>query len=174
MESPKLSLSEKIASIASVANIFIALLMFEVITAPTYQTILSIIFNNGLVLIFFIVSTYLAVGRDVQAFTEHPNRIYVFARIITPAVGIIFFAGNIATNTGFAVFFANAGGIAASLVMVVFGAVDEIRNHSEVEVEEPDVSAEELERILVEENQKNCAPKHSAEAVVHRVETCEH
>src|SRR5271157_1070164 len=173
MGSSQFSVSEKIASLSSLANVFIALIMFEVIS-PTYHTITSILFNNGLVLIFFIVGTYLAFGRDVQAFTEHPNRIYVFARIVAPAIGIFFFAENIATYTGFAAFFANVGGIATSLATVIFGAIDEIRNHSGPDaIEEPDIAAQELERILAEEEQKKLACKTGAEAVIHRVQTCE-
>ncbi len=158
---------------ASVASMFLALLMFELIT-PTYRTITSLLFNNGAVLIMFIVGTYWAFGRDVKAFTEHQDRIYVFARIIVPAMGLAFFGENLATYVGFGPFFANLAGIAACLMVIVFGALEEIRDHPHVEEAHPveEIAAQELRNIMTNEQKKKVVskdeePSRECETLVH-------
>ncbi len=150
---------------ASVASIFLALLMFELIT-PTYRTVTSLLFNNGTVLIMFMVGTYWAFGRDVKAFTEHQDRIYVFARIIVPGMGLAFFGENLATYVGFEPFFSNLAGIAACLLVIVFGAFEEIRDHPHT-AEEPlpveDVATQELRNIVAEEQKKKIVSKEEEE-----------
>ncbi len=158
--------------IGSLASIFLALLMFELVT-PTYETITSLLFNNGSVLIMFIIGTYWSFGRDVKAFTEHLDRIYVFARIIVPGMGLAFFGENLATYVGFGPFFANLGGIAACLITIVFGAIEEIRDHPHEEAQPVETVAEqELRNIQAEGQKKKLAakeeePSRECETLVH-------
>ncbi len=146
--------------VGSATSIFMALLMFELIV-PAYSTITSLLFNNGVVLIMFIIGTYWSFGRDVKAFTEHIDRIYIFARIIVPAMGLAFFGENLATYVGFGPFFANLAGIAGCLITIVFGAAEEIRDHPhEAEVQPvEDIASQELRNILVEGQKKKIVPK---------------
>jgi hypothetical protein len=133
--------------IASLASIFIALLMFELII-PTYRTFTSLLFNNGTVIILLIIGTYWAFGRDVKAFTEHPGRIYAFAR-------------NLATYAGFGPFFGNLAGIATCLLTIIFGALAEISDHPTAE-ETPqaeDIATQELRIIMTTEQQKKLISK---------------
>src|SRR4030042_6725697 len=155
MQRPQYSLAEKITMLASIASIFLTLLAFEVIS-PTYQTITSLIFNNGVVIIVLIIGVYWAFGRDVGAFTEHPTRIYVFSRIIAPTAGLIFFGENLTTSVGFEPFFTNFGGILTCLLVMIFGAVEEIRNQSYSEEVTPieDIKTQEFRNIRVEEQKK--------------------
>jgi len=155
MQRPKYSLAEKMAMLASVASIFIALLMFEVIS-PTYRTVTSLIFNNGVVIILFIIGTYWAFGRDVQAFMEHQNRIYVFSRIITPVAGLIFFGENLATYVGTGPVLANFCGIITCLLIIIFGAIAEIHNEPKVKEIAPveKIATQELHNIQFEQRKK--------------------
>ncbi len=160
MEEPQINPTEKIAMITSIASIFIALLMFELIT-PTYRTVTSLLFNNGIVIIFLIIGTYWAFGRDVKAFTEHQGRIYVFSRIIAPGVGLVFFVENLATYAGFGSFFGNLAGIAACLLTIIFGAFAEISDHpnSEETPQAEDIATQELRIIMATEQQKKLVSK---------------
>jgi len=155
-----MSLVEKIAMFGSLASIFVALLMFELIT-PIYKTITSLLFNNGVVLILFIIATYWSFGRDVKAFTEHQDRIYIFSRIIVPGIGLIFFGENLATYVGFGPFVGNLIGIIACLVTIVFGALEELQDHPHGEEFLPveDIAMQELRNILAEEQKNKVIPK---------------
>ncbi len=139
-----------------------ALLMFELIT-PTYTTVTSLLFNNGVVLIMFIIGTYWSFGRDVKAFTQHQDRIFVFSRIIVPAIGLAFFGENLATYVGFGPFFGNLVGIGACLVTIVFGAMEEIRDHPHEGDRETlpveSVAEQELRNVMAEGQKKKIAPK---------------
>ena len=109
----------------------------------------------------FIIGTYWSFGRDVKAFTEHLDRIYVFSRVIVPAMGLTFFGENLATYVGFGPFFANLAGIAACLITILFGAIEEIRDHPHegetIPVES--VAVQELRNIQAEEQKKKIGPK---------------
>ncbi len=157
--------------LGSLASTFLALLMFQLIT-PTYGTVTSLLFNNGTVLIMFIIGTYWSFGRDVMAFTDHLDRIYVFSRIIAPGIGLAFFGENLATYVGFGSFFGNLAGISACLLVIIFGALEEIRDHEEDTIPVEEIATQELRNIVAEEQKKNMVsnedePSRECETLIH-------